>query len=937
MRQATDKFLSTIEKLTQSNPQVLKSSLDSSFRHVCLAFFDGEGSLIDHNDRFKTFVANGRFTQFDEIFSVGGGDVYSALFEQSADKTIKINLNSNIISNLLEYTAEMMESESGQRLLIIETPLATYNRTQSILNDPRLLDSMYDSVALVKFKPDGTIVDANKPFLKLTRYELSEIQGKHHRIFVDEDTKLSEQYKEFWKRLAGGEPSSNTFPRNDKYGQKIWLFGNYLPIRNSDGEVYEIVKLCFDITDQREMELDFSAKIDALDRTQAIIEFTPQGNILKANDNFLATMKYKLEHIVGKHHSMFVSKQEADSLEYRDFWHDLAKGNPVEGTFNRYDSQGNLIHIRGTYSPIYDAKGQVSKVVKFCNDITESVRLRARAETLSKAIDQNNCVWELDLDHKILSANENFHQALGFTPGSLIDVDELSLMDKNDINDADMLENWRQLRLGRAVVCEIKRNDHDGREVWFRATFQPLFNAVKQVEKVLVLAQDITKEKYERLDTSAKLAAIERADAVIEFTPEGQILRTNANFNKLMEYEPNELVGQHHRLLVDKKYAESIEYQNFWKALARGDFMSGEYKRVTKSGKDVWIQATYNPVFDLNGKVQKVVKFATDITENKQRNTEYAARVESINKSLATIEFDLEGNVITANHNFLSAMGYTLKEIQGQHHSIFCTGDYVRSEEYRTFWLDLSEGKSLTGRFHRLGKFNRDVWIQAAYNPIYDLDCNVSKVIKYAYDITKEMELENLIIDQSKEMSGSINRVYQLLDECSGYLDSASKVSESADESARTGERLLGEISQSWVTVQDAYQNIAEIVKRITEISSQTNLLAFNAAVEASRAGSHGAGFSVVAAEVRRLAEDSAKAAEQISAQVSSIKNNIAQGNASSKEAMGAFRSIVENVGETKRLIDVFEQAQINQHSTAAEVNATLQQLQQVVGNGSRC
>lgn len=934
MVQTTDSLLNELASLSLSHIDLLNSSFACCHKYAALAIIDDEGTIVSRNERFTTFIPEDSSTHFDSIFSLKGDVNYQAIFTNSKDKKFAFELQSVLRTNLITYDGTIIPVGDDKRVLIVESPQARATTKETILNDPRLLDSLYSSVALVKFMPDGTIIDANDPFLKLTRYSLSEIQGKHHKIFVDSDTKASPEYQSFWKDLAKGKVSSNTFPRHDKYGQKLWLFGNYLPIRNSEGEVYEIVKLCFDITNQREIELDFSAKIEALDRTQAVIEFTPQGKILTANANFLNTMKYSLEQIVDRHHSIFVTKAEAESVEYREFWHELAKGIPSEGTFNRIDSQGELVHIQGTYSPIFDVKGQVIKVVKFCNDITESVRLRARADTLSKALDANNCVWEMDLDHQILSANENFHLSMGYTPGSLIGVDELSLIHKKDSSDGDFAEHWRQLRLGKAIVCETRRLDHDQKEVWFRATFQPLFNAIKQVEKVLVIAQDITDEKYKSLDTNAKLQAIERSDAVIEFTPEGTILRTNANFNKLMEYETNELAGQHHKLLVDRGYAETIEYQNFWKSLSRGEYFTNEFKRITKSGKEVWIQATYNPVFDLSGNVTKVVKFATDITEAKHKNSEFAARVASIDHSLATIEFDLEGNVLTANHNFLSAMGYTLKEIQGQHHAIFCSGDYVRSEEYRTFWLDLSEGKYLSGRYHRLGKFNRNVWIQAAYNPIFDLDGNAYKVIKYAYDITKEMELEHMILDQSKSMSSSINTVYELLERCGNYLKDAAEVSNSAEKSAREGEALLGNISNSWTTVQDAYENISEIVKRITEISSQTNLLAFNAAVEASRAGAHGAGFSVVASEVRRLAEDSAKAAEQISTQVSSIKNNITQGNTSSRDAMKAFQSIVENVSETKRLIDVFEDAQKTQHSTAKEVNATLQQLQQVVIDG---
>ncbi|TPG37488.1 PAS domain S-box protein, partial [Roseomonas nepalensis] len=189
-----------------------------------------------------------------------------------------------------------------------------------------------------------------------------------------------------------------------------------------------------------------------------------------------------------------------------------------------------------------------------------------------------------------------------------------------------------------------------------------------------------------------------------------------------MGYTADEVVGRHHSLFCDDDLARSAEYREFWARLGRGEFTGGEYLRLGKGGRKVWIQATYNPILDAEGKPFKVVKFATDVTAAKLANAEFEGKVAAIDRSQAVIEFDLAGNVLSANRNFLTAMGYTADEVVGRHHSLFCDDDLARSAEYREFWARLGRGEFTGGEYLRLGKGGRKVWIQATYNPILDAE-----------------------------------------------------------------------------------------------------------------------------------------------------------------------------------------------------------------------
>jgi len=298
------------------------------------------------------------------------------------------------------------------------------------------------------------------------------------------------------------------------------------------------------------------------------------------------------------------------------------------------------------------------------------------------------------------------------------------------------------------------------------------------LSKVICIAQDVTRTKLTRLEAEGKLGAIDRAQASIEFDLSGKVLTANQNFQKLMGYELDEMVGRHHRMFAESSYASTAEYQAFWERLGRGEFESGEYKRIGKNGKEVWIQATYNPILDPRGNPVKVVKFASDVTEAKLKSADFEAKVDAIDKGQAVIEFDLDGKVITANRNFLASMGYTLREVIGQHHSMFCTVEYQQSTEYRDFWLRLNEGQFISGRFQRLGKFNRDVWLQSTYTPVFDLNGKPAKVIKYAFDVTKEVTLEQSIITRAHEMKNNIKSLVQSISDVADNSATASRQSE---------------------------------------------------------------------------------------------------------------------------------------------------------------
>ncbi|NBT05903.1 MAG: PAS domain S-box protein, partial [Betaproteobacteria bacterium] len=276
-----------------------------------------------------------------------------------------------------------------------------------------------------------------------------------------------------------------------------------------------------------------------------------------------------------------------------------------------------------------------------------------------------------------------------------------------------------------------------------RSLFAKLFGDPERDELVVELTgrlNDLQQHASAAEDARCKFEAFSKSSAIIEFAPDGTILDANNHFLKIVGYTREELRGQHHRLFVDPTERESPDYRDFWARLGRGEYHSGQFFRIGKGGAEVWLDASYNPVFDASGKLYKVVKYARDITRWRLRDAEHDAQIAAIDKAQAVIEFDPKGNILQANANFLRTVGYTLEEIKGRHHSLFVDLAYRESEEYRQFWEKLGRGDYDAGQYRRIAKGGREVWLEATYNPIFDQKGRVAKVIKYATDITVQRQ-----------------------------------------------------------------------------------------------------------------------------------------------------------------------------------------------------
>ncbi|NOZ42273.1 MAG: PAS domain S-box protein [Alphaproteobacteria bacterium] len=521
-------------------------------------------------------------------------------------------------------------------------------------------------------------------------------------------------------------------------------------------------------------------------------------------------------------------------------------------------------------------------------------------KSILDALDRSQAVISFDLNGIILDANDNFLKTMGYSLAEVKGKHHSMFVDEVFKQSPEYKKFWTSLRAGEYQAARYRRIDKSGKEVWLRATYNPVIGPNGKVLKVIKYAADITPLVLQNADYTGQIAAISKAQAVISFDMDGNVLDANDNFLDAVGYRLDEIKGKHHSMFVDPDFKQSQEYRHFWESLRAGEYQAARYKRIGKNGKEVWLQASYNPIMDPNGKPFKVVKYATNVTEQVLQNADYTGQISAISKAQAVISFDMDGNVLDANDNFLNAIGYSLTEIKGKHHSMFVEAEFRQSLDYKQFWTSLRAGEYQAARYKRIGKGGKEIWLQASYNPILGPDGKAFKVVKYATDITARVIAETeakrvgKLVDknldkilhavgdanaQSTTASASSNETLETVQAVAAAAEefqvASNEIARSMETSRAEVEKAMNETANADHSTQqltNAAMEMNKIVEVIQEIASQINLLALNATIEAARAGEAGKGFAVVASEVKALANQVADATAQINAEITNMQ-----------------------------------------------------------------
>lgn len=750
----------------------------------------------------------------------------------------------------------------------------------------------------------GIITYANQDFIDISGFSSDELIGASHNVVRHPDMPV-EAFADMWRNLKKGKPWTGLVKNRTKNGDFYWVEANASPIFENN-QVVGYLSARKKPTRQQVEAADAAYRQFKDNKAKGLM--ISEGKVVTVG--LWSDIKSKLNNLsIGKrlyimnavtivitsmllifelnnlsHLNIISLSLLVVSIGLIAFFNRLVTSsilNPINQAIKVFEniSSGKLdttIDVSGESElaqVLYALKTTqtgLNVIVNADRENTKKVAVSsAQYEGQLAAIAHSTGVLEFNLDGKVIWANNIFLNLLGYDLIEVIGQSHSDYVDATQRNTSEYSLLWEKLVQGEAVSGEFKRIAKNGSEFWISGSYNPIPDINGQPYKIVLYANDITEQKLRNADFEGQMTAIGKSQGVVEIALDGTVIKANQVYLNMLGYSEAELIGKHVSVVLDSAFAKSDAYKTLWKSLVNGGSDAGQYKRIAKDGREVWIQASYNPIYDLNGSPFKIVNYTIDITKEKLQAADNAGQLAAISKIQGVIEFDLTGKIIAVNDNFAAVTGYSANEIIGNHHSMFVESAYKASHEYKAFWEKLARGDADAGQYKRIGKGGKEIWLQASYNPIMDMNGKPFKVVKYATDITEQynnaatlaeaVEETQGIIEGAKAgdlssrvpLDGKTGAIAALCDGVNALMDKMSEVIVMVREAGDTITTAAGEIStgnndlsqrteeqaSSLEETAASMEELASTVKNNAENAKQANQLAVAASGVAIQGG----------------------------------------------------------------------------------------------------